>query len=120
MEILSETTPGWRPPVLAVSALEQRGVAETWQTVERFFEHLETTGLWDSRRRQNRLDWFRSHIADALHDHFRADPKLVAEWGRIETAVASGSLDVTDGMDELIRVLCLPPSPSNAQSIDTA
>jgi LAO/AO transport system kinase len=105
MHILSASTEGWSPPVLAVSAHEGRGIAETWQAVEAYFEHLETTSQLESRRRQNNLNWYRSHVAEELYTRFQQDPGIAADIAQIEQTVLDGSLEPSLAVDALLKKL---------------
>ena len=105
MHILSSYSEGWLPPVLAVSAHDGKGIAETWQAVEKYFEHLGATGQLESRRRENNLNWYRCHVAEELYTRFRQDPRIAAEIEQIERAVLDGSLEPTLATDALVEML---------------
>ena len=112
MHLLSPSTEGWSPPVLAVSAHEDRGIAETWRAVEAYFEHLEISSQLLSRRRQNNLNWYRSHVAEELYARFLQDPRIAGEIAHIELAVLDGSLEPSLAVDTLYEKLS-PISLSN-------
>ncbi len=50
LHFLTAATAGWKPEVLTCSALKGNGIAEVWQTVERFRVEMEASGEWAARR----------------------------------------------------------------------
>ena len=107
MHFMSESTRGWRPPVLAVSAHERRGVTEIWKAIESYFNHLEDTDQLEIRRQKNRIKWYRDHIAEELYNRLRRDSRFADELMRTEEAVGSGVLDPSQAVDKLVEKLTL-------------
>lgn len=50
MGFLAPATAGWKPEVLACSALTGNGIADVWKLVGRFRAEMEKTGEWAARR----------------------------------------------------------------------
>jgi LAO/AO transport system kinase len=71
-------------PVRAISALEDKGVAEIWDDVARFRAALEATGAWVQRRRDQARAALWSEIDVRLIEHFRACSALAARLAEIE------------------------------------
>ena len=44
LHIIEPPTPLWRPPVVTLSALEETGIAELWDAIERHRRTLEASG----------------------------------------------------------------------------
>ncbi|OBF84017.1 ATPase/protein kinase, partial [Mycobacterium sp. 852002-51163_SCH5372311] len=47
----------WRPPVLTMSAMEETGLSELWDTVQRHCQVLGDAGEFEARRRAQQVDW---------------------------------------------------------------
>lgn len=105
MHLLSSATEGWEPPVLAVSAHEQRGISEAWSAVESYFDHLTMTAQLEPRRKQNNFNWYREHVAEELYIRLQQDPEIAAETKQVEQAVLDGSMEPTLAADKLIEKL---------------
>lgn len=108
MHFQYESTPGWQPPVFAISARERRGVSGTWTAVESYFKHLEESGQLELRRRQNRVGWYRAHVAEELYNRLRSDSGVAGELLRLEESVANGEFDASVAVDLLVEQLFLP------------
>jgi LAO/AO transport system kinase len=64
LRLLQHPTAGWRPPVLACSAVEGNGLDEVWEAVLEFREKMARSGEWERRRRGQLVDW-----VDATAEH---------------------------------------------------
>ncbi|MCG8372190.1 MAG: methylmalonyl Co-A mutase-associated GTPase MeaB [Balneolales bacterium] len=51
---------------LAISALERRGISDTWNRVETFISRLKENGLFGSQRTNQNLSWFNRLTEDAI------------------------------------------------------
>jgi LAO/AO transport system kinase len=85
----------WATEVLACSALEQRGIDEVWDAVQRFGEALRASGELDELRARQATAWMWSEVDDALRDRFRDDPRVRSLLPGLEAEVASGRMAPT-------------------------
>jgi LAO/AO transport system kinase len=81
---------GWAVPVRAVSALDDRGIAEVWDEVGRFCAAAEASGAWPGRRRQQARAALWVEIEANLLDHFRAAPAVAQRLAALEAEVMAG------------------------------
>ena len=93
LHYLRPRSPGWRPPVLCVSALggsasEGTGVAAVWQSLEAHRARLEQSGELAARRREQQVSWLWGLVQEGLLARLRAHPAAAA----LERAVAEGSI----------------------------
>ena len=68
----------WEPQVLLCSALEGRGLAEVWQTVQVFVQESRSDGTFERQRAGQNLDWMRQLVQDMLLARL-ADSSAVSE-----------------------------------------
>jgi GTPase len=97
LRMLRSPTAGWTPEVATASALTGDGVAEVWQTVERFMKAVGEKGIVRRRADQARA-WMWNEVGETLLAELRKHPgvkKLVAglerevEAGRATPAAAA-------------------------------
>jgi LAO/AO transport system kinase len=81
----------WVVPVRAVSALEDRGIAEVWDEVERFRIARETSGEWAQHRREQAGTALWAEIEASLAERFRAAPAVAGRLAEIEAEVIAGA-----------------------------
>lgn len=93
---------GWTPPVLAVSAIEQTGVAETWRAVTDHQEGLRAKREIARRRARQATAWLWQEVREALVRDFTTDPAVTARLSVVENEVAAGIRSPTSAADVLL------------------
>lgn len=101
MQVLHPFTPGWAPKALTCSALENEGMEEIWEMILKFRDELSKSGVFERRRREQNIDWFRSLLQQSVYERFSARHKDRIQ--DIESAVASGELPVSNALDQLLE-----------------
>jgi LAO/AO transport system kinase len=91
LRLFAPSPDGWKPRVVAVSALTGKGIPELWQFVQEHRLQLEGNGFWAARRRRQALDWMREMISTGLEDLFRSDPAMAARLQVLEPRVEQGT-----------------------------
>jgi LAO/AO transport system kinase len=82
----------WRPPVLTMSALEEIGLAELWETIERHRRVLTEAGEFDERRRAQQVDWTWQMVRDTVLDRVLSNPAVRKIRADVERQVKAGEL----------------------------
>ncbi|MFT7581210.1 MAG: LAO/AO transport system kinase, partial [Myxococcota bacterium] len=73
LRLLHPANAGWQPPVLTCSAIDETGLTEVWNAVERHRAALVASGDLDVKRRAQRLRWMWTLIEARLRESFRDD-----------------------------------------------
>jgi LAO/AO transport system kinase len=104
LAILRPSSPNWRPPVLALSALIGDGVARFWSEVERYRSTMQASGEFVARRRGQAQDWMWQVIDERLRADFRSHPEVAARLPGTATAVAAGTLTPAMAAERLLAL----------------
>lgn len=99
-QMLHPFTPGWTPKALTCSALENEGMEAIWEMILRFRREMTESGVFDQRRRDQNVDWFRSLLHQSIVDRFTSERET--QISEMEAAVASGDLPVSSALDKLL------------------
>ncbi|MBV0916637.1 methylmalonyl Co-A mutase-associated GTPase MeaB [Mycobacteroides chelonae] len=94
----------WRPPVLTMSALENIGVSEMWDTVLRHREVLTEAGEFGAKRRRQQVDWMWAMVRDAVLDRVLNAPDVKAARADIEQQVREGTLTPALAAEQLLKL----------------
>ncbi|MBW2665450.1 MAG: methylmalonyl Co-A mutase-associated GTPase MeaB [Deltaproteobacteria bacterium] len=81
LSLLRPLSPNWRPVVLSVSSLANRGIDDVWATILEHAAKLEASGERQSRRAEQARAWMWSLVEEGLRQEFR---RARAVAGRIE------------------------------------
>jgi LAO/AO transport system kinase len=92
LQLIRQRSAHWKPKVLLVSALENRGLAEAWETIEAHRAALGASGELDKRRVAQRRAWLLREIGEGLMDNLRADKAVARLLTKLEKDVADGGL----------------------------
>jgi LAO/AO transport system kinase len=95
----------WDPPVLLVSALEERGMDKVWSAIEQHRAALTASGELESKRRDQQRDWLWSMIDDGLKRQFLARPDVARLLPDVEAAVLDARTTPTEGARRLLALL---------------
>ena len=92
LHLLRAPTPGWTPEVRQCSALSGSGIAEVWQTVERFRQALGADGRLQRRRSEQAKAALHRELSESLLARLRSDPEAARRLADLEKRVAGGRL----------------------------
>ena len=91
LRMLRSPTPGWTPEVATCSAATGDGVAEVWQTIERFCAAVGGEGIARRRAEQARA-WMWNEVGETLLAQLKAHPDVRRLVGGLEREVEAGRL----------------------------
>ncbi|MDR1648107.1 MAG: methylmalonyl Co-A mutase-associated GTPase MeaB [Zoogloeaceae bacterium] len=92
LHFLRPASPNWTPPVLTLSAFKKEGLAEFWETVERYRNTLTPTGEFKEKRRRQAVDWMWQLIHAHLNQCFQRHPAVKDALPGVTQKVASGTI----------------------------
>lgn len=107
LSIFTPASAPWRVPVLTVSAQENEGVAELWDTVRRHRRRMDELGRFEARRRSQREHWLWATVQDDLRDAFDRHPEVRALRSQVRGDVLDGKLTPQQGADLLLSAFGL-------------
>ena len=90
LRLLRPASPHWTPEILAVSALEGKNIAKTWQTVLRYRQAMAADGAFAARRAEQARAALWAEIGAGLLDQLRVSPVLRDRLPAIEAEVMGG------------------------------
>ncbi|MEL7092800.1 MAG: methylmalonyl Co-A mutase-associated GTPase MeaB [Pseudomonadota bacterium] len=80
------------PKAVAVSALEEDGIAAAWDEMQALARWRKDSGIWDQRRADQARFWFHEEVRAGLLHQLTADPDVAAHLTNLEGEVAKGAL----------------------------
>lgn len=113
LNLFRHSTSGWRPPVITVSALENRGMAEVWSIIQQHRQRLAQSGELEDKRRRQQQAWFWNMIDEGLREHFLQRADVRALLPELEQALAARRITPTHAAR---RLLCLLDQPDARRS----
>ncbi len=108
LALLQAREGGWRPPVLAASALEDRGIDAAWVAVLEHRRALETSGALEAKRGEQRREWFWRALRDGLEARVLGGVVGSREVDVIEREVVEGRTPPTEAARKVLERAGLP------------
>ncbi|MDX6767319.1 MAG: methylmalonyl Co-A mutase-associated GTPase MeaB [Candidatus Methylacidiphilales bacterium] len=109
LHYLHSATPGWKPPCLLASALQNEGIADFWKTVETFYQLLEPRGVLRTRREQQSVEWMLAQVREQLELDFQRHPSVQPLLSKLGEQVRSGLVTPTEAAQQLLRAYRTTP-----------
>ena len=100
--LLRPATPEWAVPVLKCSALSGSGIAEVWDTVERYRRTLEDCGAIAARRARQARAWMWREVGETLMDHLRSHAVVGAMADELESEVGAGRITPAEAAGRIL------------------
>lgn len=102
LHFLQPATPGWMSNSIPVSSLQNTGFEEVWETINVFKEKMESSGIWQKRRKAQTKDWFHLMIRDRLIDNFFSEQGMKERVADLERQLLTGEATVASAVDRII------------------
>lgn len=116
LHILTPESPSWTPPVLTLSAKENRGLDALWAQIEAHRETLTETGVFEARRRGQAVAWMHEMLEARLIMALKSNAKVAKRLPALERAVRDGKLTPALAVEEIATLMRLGPSATRAKS----
>jgi LAO/AO transport system kinase len=98
----------WTPQVQMVSAVEERGVAELWATLNQFRQELQQNGYWADNRQQQAAYWLQEALTAGLQAFFEQHSTAQAELSLLLPQVLAGVVSPFEAAKRVLERLNWP------------
>jgi len=105
LRFFRHASPHWEPPVLTVSAVEERGMDAVWDAVERHRAALGASGELVKKRRSQQQAWLWAMVEEGLKQRFVARDDVQELLPELEEAVSRSQLTPTEASRRLLALL---------------
>ncbi|PKL85976.1 MAG: methylmalonyl Co-A mutase-associated GTPase MeaB [Ignavibacteriae bacterium HGW-Ignavibacteriae-1] len=102
-QLLTPATEGWIPKVFTCSALNKTGVSEVWTAINEFLINVKSSGVFDSRRKKQVIDWIYAMIEEEIKNQFYNNKIITNLRPEIEKNVLDGIITPTQAVRELLN-----------------
>jgi LAO/AO transport system kinase len=105
--ILTPASQNWMPPVMTISAKDNRGLNEMWDKVIEHRSAMTASGEFEARRQAQRVTWMRDMLTDRFAGLLRSDPAIATRVRDLEHEVGAGRLAPPLAVAEVMRLIGL-------------
>jgi LAO/AO transport system kinase len=104
LHILTAAEADWQPGVVAISARENRGLAELWDIVKRHRAQRMASGSFARRRQAQAVTWMHELVEDRLRSILQRDHTVRARVAALEEEVRAGRKLPGLAAEEIVRL----------------
>ncbi|NNE47632.1 MAG: methylmalonyl Co-A mutase-associated GTPase MeaB [Rhodothermales bacterium] len=90
LQLFRDRDSGWSPRILAVSALEDRGLNTLWSIVSDYRAATKTSGYWDENRSNQSVYWLHASLITEIQESISASAEIREGLARLEDRVRNG------------------------------
>jgi LAO/AO transport system kinase len=112
LAILTPPSPNWMPPVITISARDNRGLDELWGRILEHRRILQASGEFAARRGAQAVDWMRALLAEQLEKALRTDRQLETRVRTLEDEVRAGHLTPALAAKQLAALMGVRATPA--------
>jgi LAO/AO transport system kinase len=105
LAILTPASPNWTPPVLTISAEENRGLDELWGKIEEHKERMTVSGEFTARRGAQAVAWMHDLLQERLLAALQSDKKVARRMAELEGEVRAGARTAALAVAELLEMM---------------
>ena len=94
---------GWIPEVKTCSALQNSGLVEVWEMIEKYVRHTQANGYFEINRKAQNLNWMKENISALIEHEFYSNDAVKTSLPEITKKVKDGSLPALNAARLLIQ-----------------
>ena len=102
LRIITPASPTWTPPVVTVSAVENRGLDSLWEGIQQYRKAMTDSGEWDEKRRSQQIRWMWSLVEDRLMTRLKSHPGVKSLMPALEKDIGAGKITPVVAMERLL------------------
>jgi LAO/AO transport system kinase len=102
LRIITPPNATWSPPVVTISALQNKGLDALWGHIANHKKLMQNSGEWEARRRNQQIRWMWSLVEDRLMARLKADPATKTLIPTLEKDIGAGRTTPVMAMERLL------------------
>ena len=96
------------PPVIACSSVTGEGLQEILENIRKAFNTHKKSGKFESRRKQQMLDWFHEEVHEQLLAAVKRDPSMAILIASSEADIAMGKVAPSTAAEQVVEKFLSP------------
>jgi len=103
LHLFSNSDSGWKPKVITSSALEKRGINETWKLIQDYLTLTKGNGFFEKNRDQQNLVWFQESIQLLLRQQLSKSKELKLKIKTLESDILGKKILPSRAANQIIN-----------------
>lgn len=103
LHLFPPTESHWIPEVLTCSSIENKGIPEVYDMIDKYHRHTLSNGYFDKKRVDQTKQWLHQTIHQALIDRFYANKIIQKEISEIEQQLINNLINPYQAAKDLLK-----------------
>jgi len=95
---------GWSPKVLSCSSIEQRGLKEIWQLINKYIEANKKTNHFSLKRQQQNKNWLLQTLDEQIKQQFYQNKEIASKLKTLEKEVIENKISPFRAAELLMQI----------------
>lgn len=104
LQMLMPYTDGWQTKSVKCSSINHTGIEDIWKIILEFEKYTKESGIFDTRRKSQMLNWFKSMLEEEILAQFYTNPKISEVLPGIKNSVLSGEITPTAAVEMMLKI----------------
>jgi len=102
LHLISSSASGWKPKVLSCSSITKKGIAEIWEMIMKYKEHVTSSGFFAENRAHQNIAWFQEYFHYLLKSDLLRFDSFQKEKTDLEKKVTDKKMSIQRAGNQLL------------------
>ena len=104
LHYLQPATKGWETKAVTCSAINGSGIENIWNIIKEFEAITKKSGVFERRRKSQKLEWTFTMIEEVLKESFYSNEKVKESLPKIKEEILKGKIPPTTAAEKLLDI----------------
>lgn len=103
IHLFQPTESGWVPEVKTCSALENTGIDEVYEMIEKFVRHTKAKKFFDKKRQEQSVFWFEHLVEEKIRNTFFNDAAFMQRYKQAKADITKNNTTILSAIDFVFK-----------------
>ncbi|MGZ3902556.1 MAG: methylmalonyl Co-A mutase-associated GTPase MeaB [Bacteroidia bacterium] len=99
IHLFPPTESGWIPEVKTCSAIENKGIDEVYEMIEKFVRHAKSKNFFERKRQQQTIFWFENLVEEKIRNQFFGNADFVKRYNQAKQNIQNNNSTILNAVD---------------------
>ena len=103
IHLFPPTESGWIPEVKTCSAIENKGVDEVYEMIDKFVRHTKSKNFFDKKRQEQTVFWFENLVEEKIRNRFFSDADFLKRYNEAKKNIQKSATTILNAVDFVFK-----------------
>jgi LAO/AO transport system kinase len=103
IHLFPPTESGWIPEVKTCSALENKGVDEVYEMIDKYVRHTRSKNFFDKKRQEQTVFWFENLVEEKIRNQFFSDADFLKRYNEAKKNIQKHTTTILNAVDFVFK-----------------